>query len=145
MFLAASDFQESSFQRIDEESYELAFRGIQRTPVRAFDRGQRNKILDSVLRSITSTTLTTSMILDHISLLIEYLSVYNNPSRILCVIHEDVTDGTPKQSPVDESPLLELVCRLDRDQGSMSKISVIKALKRLVHSTLRYEIIIFQI
>lgn len=145
MFLAASDSQESSGEKIDRESYELAFRGIQRTPVRAFDRGQRNKILDSVLWSLSSTNLIGSMVPDHIGLLIEYISSCKDPSRVLFVTHKDSTKGPLKHFPVEESPLLVLVRRLDRDQGSMSKVLAMKALKRLGDSTLRYEIRVFQV
>lgn len=139
MFLAASDLQEPRRQVTDRENYELAFYGIQRTPVRAFDRGQRNKILDSVLRSLTSINLHTSVSLDHINLLIEYLSLCNNPSRVLSMIQKDSTEEPLKLFPVEKSPLLELVRRLDRDQGEMSKIPLMKALRRLGHLTLRYE------
>lgn len=137
-FLAASDFQESSRQIVDMENYELAFWGIQHTPARAFDRGQRNRILDGVLRSATSTNLTPSMILDHIGLLIEYIGFGNNPSRVLCVMQKDSTEEPPKRFPMEESsPLLELVRRLDLDHVSASKTPAMKALKRLAQSTLR--------
>lgn len=59
--------------------------------------------------------------------------------------HKDLTKGAVKQFPVEESPLLGLVRRLDRDQGSMSKVLAMKALKRLGDSTLRYEIRVFQV
>lgn len=140
MFLAASNVQESSRQRIDGESYELAFRGIQRTPVRAYDRGKRNNILDGLLRSLTSTDLSTTMITDHISLFIEYVNSCNNPLRVLCAIHKDSAEGPVKQFPAEESPLLALVYRLDREPGLMSTIAALRALKRLVQCTLRYGI-----
>ncbi|MCJ1462635.1 hypothetical protein MMC07_001237 [Pseudocyphellaria aurata] len=137
VFLAASNFQGSSRQRIDGESYELAFRGIQRTPVRAYDRGKRNKILDGLLRSLTSAELSTTMITDHISLLIEYICSCNNPFRVLFAIHKNSAEGPVKQLPADESPLLALVHRLDGEPGLMSTIVAMRALKRLVQCTLR--------
>lgn len=142
VFLAASDVHG---QILDAESYDLAFGGIRRTPVRAFDRGQRNRILDGILGSISSTNLTTSMILDHVGVLIEYIGCCNNLSRVLCVVQKDFTRGSLQEFPVEQSPLLELVRRLDRDQVSASKMPALKALKKLGHSTLRYGIIISRV
>ncbi len=137
--LQVSSFLDACDTQLDTEQYELVFSSIQLTPVRAFERDQQNRILRSLLRALLWNKLPTSTtIIDHISLLAEYLSVSNNSISLLTKRQEQAKALARDESP----PLISLALKLDRNGGLAIGIPATVAFRRLVRLTFRYVTIV---
>lgn len=106
-----------------------------------FRRWQRRKILDGVLRVVTGKKLRNgTMIVDHITLLIQYTTISKDPSELLNARHEESQEEALKGCPSDKIPLLNLVHKLDIDKDPITSMSALVAIRTLTDITLRYDI-----
>lgn len=137
-FLDIVDAQSPNSAVLETEGYRLAFRGIQITSVGAFDRGQRKKIFNAVLRLLLSKAqLNVAMTVDHINVLVDYGGVFNNSWTLLGVEYSSA-EKSLEGFPHNEAPLLSLARQLDSNQDPEFSRSIETAVTQLVQLTLRY-------
>lgn len=125
-------------QVFDIKQYEIAFFSIQRTPVPAFERDQRNRICRRILQVLLEKSLPTSAPLeDHIALLTGYLSTSHRfQSLLISTKGNEIFEGQPTGTRIDRVPLISLAQKLDSE--GETEISSLVAFGRLVCHFFRY-------
>ena len=132
-----SDFGDPKYWEIGAADYVIAFRSIQATPTNAFDRGQRSKLANRVLRVLLQANiLNLAKTTEHLILLTRLIQMPNKTFNVLTNENEIPRKGSGK--PRDEMALIGLARGIDGVVGwSEDNMHSIKALKQLTRSVLR--------
>lgn len=133
-----SDFGDPKYWEIGAADYVIAFRSIQATPTNAFDRGQRSKLANRVLRVLLQANiLNLAKTTEHLILLTRLIQMPNKTFNVLTNENEIPRKGSGK--PRDEMALIGLARGIDGVVGwSEDNMHSIKALKQLTRSVLSY-------
>ena len=138
-FLSASDFDEPKYWDVGAADYVVAFRSVQATPTNAFDRGQRSKLANRVLRVLLLANMSNlAKTTDHLVLLVKLIQVPNKSFNIL-TNESEMSRKTPAQ-PEDEMALICLARGIDGViNWSEDNVHSVKALKQLAHAVMEYD------
>lgn len=133
-----SDFGNPKYWEIGAADYGIAFRSIQATPTNAFDRGQKSKLANRVLRILLLANMSNlAKTTDHLVLLTKLIQTPNKSLNILT--NEDEMPRKGSEKPRDDMGLIGLARGIDGVVGwSEDNVHSIKALKQLTHSVMRY-------
>ena len=138
-FLNTSDFGDSKYWDIGAVDYVVALRSIQATPVNAFDRGQRSKLANRVLRILLLANMSKlARTTDHLILLAKLVQIPNKSINILTNEIENPRKGTTQIK--DETALISLARGIDGVIGwSEDNVHSVRALRRLARIVLEYD------
>ena len=138
-YLRASEFGEPKYWDIGAADYVTALRSIQATPTNAFDRGQRSKLANRVLRVLLlANMLTLARTTDHLTLLAKLIQMPNKSFDILTFENEFLRKGS--EQPKDDMALISLARGIDGVAGwSEHNVHSVQALRQLTNSVMRYD------
>ena len=137
-YLSTSNFGDSKYWDIGAADYVVALRSIKETPTNAFDRGQRSKLANRVLRILLlQNTTPLARTTDHLILLAKLIQMPNKSMDILTSVNE--ISGQGSENPKDEMPLISLARIIDGVVGwSEDSVHSVRALTQLTRSVMRY-------
>ena len=140
-YLSTSDFDEAKYWDIGAADYVVALRSIQTTPTNAFDRGQRSKLANRVLRILLLANMSKlERTTDHLILLAKLIQMPNNSISILTDENEMPRKGSAQ--PKDELALISLARGIDGIVGwSEGNVHSVRALRQLACSVMRCVIV----
>lgn len=138
-YLSTSDFGEPKYWDIGATEYVTALRSIQAIPTKAFDRGQRSKLANRVLRILLlANTMNLARTTDHLILLAKLIQMPNKSMNILTNENDVPRKGSEK--PKDEIALISLALGIDGVVcWSEDNVHSVRALRRLTSSVMRYD------
>lgn len=138
-YLSTSDFGEPKYWDVEAADHVVALRSIQATPVTDFDRGQRARLANRVLRILLIANMSKlARITDHLILLAGLIQMPNKSIKLLTNDAENSQKGSAQ--PRDEVALISLARRIDGVVGwSEDDVHSVRALRQLAHSVMRYE------
>ena len=137
--MSASYFNEPKYWDVGAADYVVSLQSIQVTPTSEFDRGQRSRLANRVLRilllaNMSKLTRTT----DHLILLAKLIQMPNKSINILT--NEIENPGKASAQPKDEIVLIGLARGIDGVVGwSEDNVHSVRALKQLARSVTRYD------
>lgn len=133
-----SDFGEPKYWDIEAADYVVALRSIQATPATDFDRGQRARLANRVLRILSIANMSKlARITDHLILLAGLIQMPNKSIQLLTNDAENSKKGSAQ--PKDEVALISLARRIDGVVGwSEDNVHSVRALRQLARSVMRY-------
>lgn len=136
--MSTSYFGEPKYWDVGAAEYVVALQSIQATPYNAFDRGQRSKLANRVLRILLLANMSKlARTADHLILLVKLIQMPNKSFNILT--NEIEITGKGYEEPRDEMALISLARGIDGVIGwSEDNVHSIKALRQLTHSVMRY-------
>lgn len=137
-YLSTSYFGEPKYWDVGAADYVVALQSIQATPCNAFDRGQRSKLANRVLRILLLANMSKlARTADHLILLVKLIQMPNKSFNILTNEIEITRKGY--EEPKDEMALISLARGIDGVIGwSEDNVHSIKALRQLTYSVMRY-------
>ena len=137
-YLSASEFGEPKYWDIGAADYVVALGSIQATPTNAFDRGQRSKLANRVLRLLLFANMSKiAKTTDHLILLVKLIRMPNKSINILTNENEMARKGSEKHK--DEVALISLAQGIDGVVGwSEDNVHCVRALRQLTRSVMRY-------
>lgn len=137
-YLSTSAFGEPKYWDVGAAEYVVALQSIQVTPCNAFDRGQRSKLANRVLRILLLANMSKlARTTDHLILLVKLIQMPNKSINILTNESEIPRKG--HEEPKDEMALISLARGIDGVVGwSEDNVHSIGALRQLAHSVMRY-------
>ena len=137
--MSTSDFGEPKYWDIGAADYVVALRSIQETPANVFDRGQRSKLANRVLRILLLANMSTlGRTTEHLTLLAKLIQMPNKSINILNNESEIATKGFGKRK--DEAALISLARGIDGVVGwSVDNVQSVRALRQLTHSVMRHD------
>lgn len=138
-YLSTSDFGEPKYWDIGAADYTVALQSVQTAPASAFDRGQRSKLANRVLRILLLANMTKlARTTDHVILLAKLIQMPNKSINILTNETEMPRKGSEK--PQDEMALISLARGIDGVVGwSEDNVHSVKALRQLTCLVMRYD------
>ena len=136
--MSTSDFGEPKYWDIGAADYIVALWSIQVTPTNAFDRGQRSKLANRVLRILLLANMSTlGRTTEHLTLLAKLIQMPNKSINILNNESEIAMKGSRRRE--DEASLISLARGIDGVVGwSMDNVYSVRALRQLTHSVMRH-------
>lgn len=137
--MSASDFGEPKYWDIEAADYIVALRSIQVTPANVFDRGQRSKLANRVLRILLLANMSTlGRTTEHLTLLAKLIQMPNKSINILNNESEVATKGSGKRKV--EAALIILARGIDGVVGwSVDNVQSVRALRQLTHLVMRHD------
>lgn len=137
-YLSTSAFGEPKYWDVGAAEYVIALQSIQATPCNAFDRGQRSKLANRVLRILLLANMSKlARTTDHLVLLVKLIQIPNKSINILT--NENETIRTGYEDFKDEIALMSLARGIDGVVGwSEDNAHSIAALRQLAQSVMRY-------
>ena len=137
--MSTSDFGEPKYWDIGAADYVVALRSIQETSANVFDRGQRSKLANRVLRILLLANMSTlGRTTEHLTLLAKLIQMPNKSINILNNESEVATKGFGKRK--DEAALISLARGIDGVVGwSVDNVQSVRALRQLTHSVMRHD------
>ena len=138
-FLIASNFDEPKYFDVGAADYLVAFRSVQATSINAFDRGQRSKLANRVLRILLLANMSNlARTTDHLVLLVKLIQVPNKSFNILT--NENEMPRKTSAQPKDEMALISLARGIDGViSWSEDNAHSVKALRQLAHAVMEYD------
>lgn len=138
-YLSTSDFGEPKYWDVEAADYVVALRSIQATPATDFDRGQRARLANRVLRILLIANLSNlARITDHLILMAGLIQMPNKSIKLLTNDAENSQKGSAP--PRYEVALISLARRIDGVVGwSEDNVHSVRALRQLARSVMRYE------
>lgn len=138
-YLSTSNFGEPKYWDIRAADYVIALRSIQAVPANAFDRGQRSKLANRVLRILLLANMTEiARTTDHLILLAKLIQTPNK--SIFILTNEKEMPGKGSEKPKDEIALISLARGIDGVVGwSEDNVHSVRALRQVTRSVMRYE------
>lgn len=138
-YLSTSDFGEPKYWDVEAADYVVAVRSIQATPATDFDRGQRARLANRVLRILLVANMSKlARITDHLILLAGLIQMPNKSIELLTNDAERSKKGSTQ--PKDEAALISLARRIDGVVGwSEDNVHSVRALRQLARLVMRYE------
>ena len=117
----------------------MALRSIQVTPTNEFDRGQRSKLANRVLRILLLANMSTlGRTTEHLNLLAKLIQMPNKSINILNNESEVAAKGSGRRE--DEASLISLARGIDGVVGwSVDNVHSVRALRQLTHSVMRHD------
>ena len=137
-FLSTSDFDEPKYWDVAAVEYSVILRSIQGTPISSFDRAQRSKLANRVLRILLRANLSKlARTTDHLILLTKLIQIPNKSIHILTNEKEMPRKGAAHLG--DEMALIGLARGIDGVVGwSEDNVHSIRALRRLARTVMGY-------
>ena len=138
-YLSASYIKEPKYWDVGAADYGVSLRSIQATPTNEFDRSQRSKLANRVLRILLVANMSKlARTTDHLILLTKLIQMPNKSINILT--NEVENPGKGSAQPKDEVALIGLARRIDGVVGwSEDNVQSVRALQQLAHSVMRYD------
>ena len=138
-YLSASYFNEPKYWDVGAADYVVSLRSIQATPTNEFDRGQRSRLANRVLRILLLANMSKlARTTDHLILLAKLIRMPNKSINILT--NEIENSGKGSAQPKDEIALIGLARGIDGVVGwSEDNVHSVRALKQLARSVMRYD------
>ena len=137
--MSASYFKEPKYWDVAAADYVVALQSIQATPTNEFDRGQRSRLANRVLRILLLANISKlARTTDHLILLARLIQLPNKTINILTNEAENPGEGSAQ--PKDEIALIGLARGIDGVVGwSEDNVHSVRALKQLARSVMRYD------
>ena len=137
-YLSTSDFGEPKYWDVGAAEYIVALRSIQATPTNAFERGQRSRLANRVLRILLLANMSKlARTTDHMVLLAKLIQIPNKSINILTNEREMPRKGSIQ--PKDEMALISLARGIDGVIGwSEDTVHSVRAFRQLASSVMRY-------
>ena len=137
-YLSASYFSEPKYWDVGAADYVVSLRSIQATPNNEFDRDQRSRLANRVLRILLLANMSKlARTTDHLILLAKLIQLPNKSINILT--NEVENPGKGSAQPKDEISLIGLARGIDGVVGwSEDSVHSVRALKQLTRSVMRY-------
>ena len=137
-YLSASYFNEPKYWDVSAADYVVSLQSIQATPTNEFDRGQRSRLANRVLRILLFANMSKlARTTDHLILLAKLIQMPNKSIHILT--NEVDNPGKGSAQPEDEIALIDLARGIDGVVGwSEDNVHSVRALKQLARSVMRY-------
>lgn len=137
--MIASNFNEPKYWDVAAADYVVALQSIQATPTAEFDRGQRSRLANRVLRILLLADMSKlARTTDHLILLARLIQMPNKSINILT--NEAENPGKETAQPKDEIALIGLARGIDGVVGwSEDNVHSVRALKQLARSVMWYD------
>ena len=137
--MSTSYFNEPKYWDVAAADYSIALQSIQATPTHEFDRGQKSKLANRVLRILLLANMSKlARTTDHLILLARLIQMPNKSINILT--NEVENPGKGSAQPKDEIALIGLAQGIDGVVGwSEDNVHSVRALKELARSVMRYD------
>ena len=138
-YLSASYFEEPKYWDVAAADYVVALQCIQATPTNEFDRGQRSRLANRVLRILLLADISKlARTTDHLILLARLVELPNKTINILT--NEAENSGKGSAQPKNEIALIGLARGIDGVVGwSEDNVHSVRALKQLARSVMWYD------
>ena len=137
--MIASHFKEAKYWDVAAADYVVVLQSIQATPTEGFDRGQRSRLANRVLRILLLADMSKlARTTDHLILLARLIQMPNKSINILT--NEAENPGKGSAQPEDEIALIGLARGIDGAVGwSEDNVQSVRALKQLARSVMGYD------
>ena len=138
-YLSTSDLDEPKYLDIRAADYVVAFQSIQATSTNEFDRVQRSRLANRVLRILLLANMSKfASTTDHLVLLSKLIEMPNKSINILTNEAENPRRGSVQ--PKEEIALISLARGIDGVVcWSEDDVHSVRALKQLARSVMRYD------
>ena len=137
--MSASYFNEPKYWDVGAADYIVSLQSIQATPTNEFDRGQRSRLANRVLRILLLANMSKlARTTDHLILLAQLIQ---NPNKSINILTNEIENpGKASAHPKDEIVLIGLARGIDGIVGwSEDNVHSVRALKQLARSVIRYD------
>ena len=137
--MSTSDFDEPKYWDVEAADYVVALQSVQAIPTTDFDRGQRARLANRVLRILLFANMSKlARTTDHLVLLARLIQTPNKSINILTNETEISKKGSAP--PKDEVALISLARGIDGViDWSENNVHSVRALRQLARSVMRYE------
>ena len=137
-YLCTSEFDDPKYWDVGAADYVVALQSIQATRIRDFDRGQRGKLANRVLRILLLANMSKlARTTEHMILLAKLIRMPNKSINILTNEAELSKKGSAQAK--DEMALFSLARGIDGVRvWSEDNVHSVKALRQLTSSVMRY-------
>lgn len=138
-YLSTSDFDNPNYWDAGAADYVVALQSVQTTRIRAFDRGQRGRLANRVLRILLLANMSNlARITDHLILLAKLIRMPNKSINILT--NEAELSKKSSAQAKDGMALFSLARRIDDVRGwSEDNLHSVKALRQLASTVMKYD------